>query len=59
MKITNNINYWSLLGFVILAIGLFKSDSVMVGAAVIIFVVLSCTIDILKAIDSKTNQDSN
>jgi uncharacterized membrane protein len=63
MKITNNINYWSLLGVVILAIGFFKSDSVIIATAVIIFALLSCTIDILRAIEAKvikpTNQDSN
>ena len=62
MKNITSIKFWTLIGVVILAIGLFSSDSVMIATAVIIFVLISCTIDILLAIDSKvikpTNQES-
>ncbi|MFT6835098.1 MAG: hypothetical protein ACJA0H_001132 [Francisellaceae bacterium] len=50
MKNISNIKFWALLGVVILTIGLFKSNSVMIATAVIIFALLCCTIDILKAI---------
>jgi hypothetical protein len=47
-----------ILGFILLFWGVITSNDVIVGTAIVISVVISCTYEILEAIESKTNQES-
>jgi diacylglycerol kinase len=55
MKTSTDIKITFIINIILFFTGMFFANDVMVGAALVIFVVLSCTVEILEAIESKTN----
>jgi hypothetical protein len=56
MKVPINMKVTFILSFILLFLGVILSNDVIIGTAVVISVVISCTYEILEAIESKTNQ---
>tara|TARA_R110000851_G_scaffold276402_1_gene429231 strand:- start:503 stop:685 length:183 start_codon:yes stop_codon:yes gene_type:complete len=53
MKLSMGIKISYVMSVVLSIVGFYLSSDVMVATAVIIFVVISCTVEILEAIEAK------
>jgi hypothetical protein len=58
MKIPKGIKFMFLLSVMLFLVGVLASNDVVAACATLIFVVLACTVEILEAIESKTNPET-
>jgi hypothetical protein len=58
MNIPTCMKFSYVVAIAMFVIGFINTDDTMASTAVIVLVVLTCTVEILEAIESKTNQES-
>jgi hypothetical protein len=58
MKIPTTMKITFIFSFILLFLGVILSNDAIIGTAVVISVVISCTYEILEAIQSKNDEES-